>query len=196
MASIKHISIINQSQLKFFTTKDLQGLFKIKAKRTVEDLIKKLIEEKVLGQLEKGKYQVINTQPSSFEIAQFLYSPSYISFETALNYHGILSQFPTEITSATTKKRAVKCVENTTYSYSKISSKLFTGYYKEDTYLIASPEKALFDQFYMISKSLKTEEYLNEMDYSQVNLKKFVKYVNLFSGNYKKTITEIINKYL
>ena len=125
MTSIAYTNTISQSQLRFFTTKDLQQLLKIESKRTLEDLVKRLIKENILTQLEKGKYLVSNKQPSSFEIAQFLYSPSYISFETALNYHGILSQFPTEITSATTKKRTSKIVEDKVYSYAKISPKLF-----------------------------------------------------------------------
>ncbi|MFW5702849.1 MAG: type IV toxin-antitoxin system AbiEi family antitoxin domain-containing protein, partial [Candidatus Dojkabacteria bacterium] len=62
-------------------------------------------DQKVLIQLEKGKYQIAGRSPSDFAIAQFLYSPSYISFETALNYHGILPQFPHEITSATMRRK-------------------------------------------------------------------------------------------
>lgn len=196
MTSIAYTNTISQSQLRFFTTKDLQQLLKIESKRTLEDLVKRLIKENILTQLEKGKYLVSNKQPSSFEIAQFLYSPSYISFETALNYHGILSQFPTEITSATTKKRTSKIVEDKVYSYAKISPKLFTGYFKEDTYLIASPEKALFDQFYMVSKSLKTQEYLDEMDYSIINIHKFNTYLSLVADNSKKLITKLLNKYI
>ena len=196
MTSITYTNTINRSQFKFFTTKDLQELLKIKSKRTLEDLIKRLIKAKVLTQLEKGKYSAINKQPSDFEIAQFLYSPSYISFETALNYHGILSQFPVEITSVTTKKRTIKTIENKIYSYSKINSKLFTGYYKEGIYLIAYPEKALFDQFYMISKSLKTQGYLDEMDYSQLNKNKVIKYLDLLTDNAKKLVSELLNKYI
>lgn len=195
MTSIAYVNTLNQSQLKFFTTKDLQGLFNIKSKRTLEDLIKRLITGGTLSQLEKGKYLAINTQPSSFEIAQFIYSPSYISFETALNYHGVLSQFPTEITSATTKRRTTKLIDGKAYSYSQIDQKLFTGYYKEDAYLIAYPEKALFDQFYMISKSLETEEYLDEMDYTQINSDKVGQYLNLVANSYKKIILKLLNKY-
>ncbi len=196
MTSIEYANLINQSERKFLTTKDISVLIDTKSRRTLEDIIKRLVNGKLLTQLEKGKYHVINTQVSDFEIAQFIYSPSYVSFETALNYHGILSQFPIEITSATTKRRTTKLVNDKTFSYSKLNTKLFTGYYKEDAYLIAYPEKALFDQLYMISKSIKTEEYLDEMDYSQIDVKEVGKYLELVEAGTKSTITNLLNKYI
>jgi len=129
MSSTIYINTTYRSQKKLLATNDLRLLLKIKSPRTLEDLIKRLINEKILTQLEKGKYRVSTAQVPSFEISQFLYSPSYVSFETALNYHGILSQFPIEMTSVTTKKRNSKTVEDVVYSYSRIPRRdgLFTN---------------------------------------------------------------------
>lgn len=196
MASIEYVKLINQAKSKFLTTKDLSVLFGTESRRTQEDIIKRLISEKILTQLERGKYHVTNTQVSDFEIAQFIYAPSYISFETALNYHGILSQFPLEITSATTKKRTSKLVNDRAFSYTKINMRLFTGYYKEDGYLMAYPEKALFDQLYMISRSIKTEEYLDEMDYSRIDMKELSKYLEFVSDNTRSKLAKLFKKYL
>jgi len=196
MTSIEYANLISQSEKKFLTTKDISVLIDTQSRRTLEDIIKRLINSKILTKLERGKYYVANAQISDFEIAQFLYSPSYISFETALNYHGILSQFPIEITSATTKRRTTKLVNNKAFSYAKLNAKIFTGYYKEDGYLIAYPEKALFDQLYMISKSIKTDEYLDEMDYSQINVKEVRKYMELVSDKTKSTVSNLLKRYL
>ena len=196
MTSIEYVNLITQSKRKFLTTKDLDALISTESKRTLEDIVKRLVSGKVLTQLERGKYYVTNMQVSDFEVAQFLYAPSYISFETALNYHGILSQFPLEITSATTKRRTTKLINDKAFSYAKINSKIFTGYYKEDDYLMAYPEKALFDQLYMISKSIKTEEYLDEMDYSQIDVKEVGKYLELVSDSTKSTVSNLLKKYL
>lgn len=196
MTSIEYVNLISQSKRTFLTTKDLGALISTESRRTLEDIVKRLVNGKVLTKLEKGKYLVTNMSVSDFEVAQFLYAPSYISFETALNYHGILSQFPLEITSATTKRRAMKLVNDKAFSYAKINSKLFTGYYKEDGYLMACPEKALFDQLYMISKSIKTEEYLDEMDYSLIDVKEVCKYLELVSDSTKSTVSNLLKKYL
>ncbi len=171
MASLNHATAILQLDKNCFTTSDIKVLLQIEKNRTLEDAVQRLIKSKVLISLERGKYLKGAANVSDFEIAQFLYSPSYISFETALNYHGILSQFPMEITSATTKRRIIKEVLGKVFSYANISTKLFTGYYKEDKFLMALPEKALFDQLYMIARGLKTEQYMDEMDYTRVKNK-------------------------
>ena len=196
MASIQYAEKIYATKRKFFKYHELGDLFGIESSRTLEDVLRRLVTETIIQQLEKGKYLVTSKDPSDFEIAQFLYSPSYISFETALNYHGILSQFPIELTSATTKKRTTKTVSGKVYSYSKVSTKLYTGYYKEGESLIAKPEKALFDQLYMIAKAIKTEEYLDEMDYSKVDRKAVDKYLKLTTESFAKKIIALLEKHL
>jgi len=179
-----------------FSSRDIQEVFGIKSKKTLEGVIKKFVDENILTRLEKGKYLLADANISDFEIAQFLYSPSYISFETALNYHGILSQFPVEITSATTKFPVQKVIQGKLYSYSKIKVNLFTGYYKEKNALIAYPEKALFDQLYMIAKGVKTEEYLDEMDYINIDKNSLNEYMVLLPENLKSKISGYIGEYL
>jgi len=196
MSSMEYLNKIYNSDKKLFKTTDIQKILGIEIDRTLEDVIKRFIDRKILTQLEKGKYMLSNANVSEFEISQFLYSPSYISFETALNYHGILSQFPMEITSATTLKNVEKEIDKKIYSYSKINTDLYTGYYKEGNSLIAEPEKALFDQFYMIAKGIKRKEYLNEMDYSNINKKKLMKYVDLLQNGLSTSVNDLIKEYL
>ena len=196
MSTYKYLNKINESGKKIFFTKDLQNLLEINSKRTLEDLIKRLLDEKILISLEKGKYLLGSANVSDFEIAQFLYSPSYISFETALNYYGILSQFPVEVTSVTTKSTKKKEVLEKMYTYSQISTSLFIGYIKDENALIALPEKALLDQLYMIVKGLKTKQYLDEMDYSVIDKTKFLEYFKLIPDQLAKSIKEIADKYM
>ncbi len=196
MTSYGQLNTIKESGKSLFTTEDLRQLLEITKDRTLEDLIKRLIDQEILVQMEKGKYLLKGAHTSDFEIAQFLYSPSYISFETALNYHGILSQFPVEITSATTKSTTQKQILEKTYVYSKLSITLYTGYYKENNTLIAYPEKALLDHLYMISKGIKTEQYLDEMDYTNLDRTKIKKYVSLVPQKLQTKIAELIETYL
>ena len=71
---------------------------------TLYKIVKRLIDKNILKTLIDGKYQVVNSVPTDFEIANYIYNPSYISLESALSYYGILSQFVYTITSITTKK--------------------------------------------------------------------------------------------
>ena len=125
-----------------------------------------------------------------------MYSPSYISFETALNYYGLLSQFPLEITSATLGKKTEKEINNQLYTYSKIDKKLFTGYYKESNYLIATKEKALFDEIYLISKSIKSENILENLDLTNFEMDKFKEFLMLLPEKTLKAFQNIMEKYL
>ncbi len=196
MTTYRYLNKIIKSNRHLFSSRDIQEVFGIKSKKTLEGVIKKFVDENILTRLEKGKYLLADANISDFEIAQFLYSPSYISFETALNYHGILSQFPVEITSATTKFPVQKVIQGKLYSYSKIKVNLFTGYYKEKNALIAYPEKALFDQLYMIAKGVKTEEYLDEMDYINIDKNSLNEYMVLLPENLKSKISGYIGEYL
>jgi len=196
MSAIENISKLYESNISLLTTFGLENLLQIKSSRTLEDLITRLIQENVLTQLERGKYYVTAKQPSNFEIANFIYAPSYISFETALNHHGLLSQFPLEITSAALGKKVEKQVNGQLFTYSKIDKKLFTGYYKESGYLIATKEKALFDEVYLISKSVKTEKILDGLDMTIFEMSKFEVFLKLLPQRVLKTFYTIMGKYL
>ncbi len=119
---------------------------------TLSVIIRRLLEANVLTKLERGKYLVNGAGVHEFAIANFLYQPSYVSFESALNYHGVLPQIAYEITSATTKKPVEKIVEDRCYRYNRIKKSLFWGYKKGDGFLVANAEKALLDLTYLASK--------------------------------------------
>lgn len=120
---------------------------------TLSVIIRRLVETGVLVKLERNKYLVNRGNVHEFAIANFLYQPSYISFESALNFHGILPQFSHEITSATVKKPLEKTVGGKIYRYNRIKKSLFWGYHKtSDGFLVAEPEKALLDMVYLSVK--------------------------------------------
>lgn len=196
MESYKIAEKILNTTKSLFTTKDIGILLEINNKRTLEQNIKKLIESEILTPLERGKYFLTKSNISDFSISQFIYSPSYISLETALNIYGILSQFPFEITSITLKKSVTKTIQSKTFKYSHIQKSLFTGYIKKEDYLIATPEKALFDYLYLCSKSIKTESYLNEMDFEIIKKKDLFTFINLMSKSKRFAITQLIERFL
>ena len=74
-----------------------------------------------LIRLKRGVYQFADGQVDEFSLAGYLYQPSYISLETALNNLGIIPDVSANVTSispVTTK--TIKTVKGT-FIYSKIS---------------------------------------------------------------------------
>lgn len=162
------IKKIYESNLFFFSTKTLRDLVGEKKESTFFKYIARLVNDKILIKIEKNKYLLSSSKINDFELANFLQSPSYLSFETALNYHGLLSQFPYEITSATLKKTNLKNFQGKVFSYTHITKSLFWGYKKIENFLIAEPEKAFLDQTYLVAKGIKKIS-LDEIDTAKLN---------------------------
>lgn len=192
MSTYDILNKIYSSPLKTFTTKDLRSLLNIKNRRTFEETIKRLEREKILTKIERGKYIKTNSEYSKFGISQFIYQPSYISLETAFSYYGLIDQLPFEITAVSTKKSIEKQFEGQIYSYKKINKELFIGYKKEEDFLIAFPEKAIFDQLYLSLFGIKSDNILKNIKKDSFDPQKVLEYLTPLS---KKTEKAFKNKF-
>lgn len=170
---------IYNSKFLLFTLKTLTDILEIKKESTVFSVIKKLLQAEVLIKLERNKYLLKGDKVNDFALANFLYQPSYISFESALNFYGILSQFPYEISSATPKKTVGKNFQNKAFIYTHIKRDLFWGYDKKEDFIIAFPEKALLDQLYLAAKGYKKIN-LDEYDLSKINITRLKNYLKKY----------------
>jgi len=174
MRLVEIIKILKETKVKILSLSDLKKLLDIENDNTAYKIAAKLIGEKFLLRIKKGTYISTFNSPEDFELANALYVPSYISFESALSYYGILSQFPYSTTSASPKKTKKITVEGKEYSYTQISRKLYWGFRREGQIIIASQEKALLDMLYITAKGRRKVE-LDELDYSSINKKDFYK---------------------
>ncbi|MFZ5909263.1 MAG: type IV toxin-antitoxin system AbiEi family antitoxin domain-containing protein [Chloroflexota bacterium] len=169
-----------QSSLALFTTKalrDLSGAAMPPA--TFFSLLSRLVKQSILQRIERDKYLLVGATVHDFRIANFLYEPSYVSLEAALNFHGILPQFPYEIASVTPKKPVAKTWDGKTYRYARIKQSLFWGYDLAHGFLIAQPEKALLDLLYLQSKGLAVV-HLDEFDLSKLDRQRLAAYASRF----------------
>ena len=155
--------------VKVVTSETIKKLYPDKSTNTLRGIIRRLLKQGRIGRLKKGQYELKTNPLSTFEKANVLYSPSYISLESALNFYGILPQFPHVITSVT-PLHSKKIQLEQTYEYSRIQSELYTDFVKEERFLIATPEKALADMLYFASKGLRKVN-IDEYDFSQIDLK-------------------------
>ena len=171
---------IYQSNLELFTTKTLRDLLGANLPQaTFFSMLSRLTRQNILQKLERDKYMLVGGRAHDFRIANFLYEPSYVSLEAALNFHGVLPQFPYEIASMTTRKPVTKTVDEKTYRYARIKRSLFWGYESVQGFLIAQPEKALLDLLYLTSKGLAIL-HMDELDTSKLDKARFASYAKKF----------------
>jgi len=112
--------------------------------------IARLIKDGALIQLRRGLYA---TQPDihPYCFAASIYGPSYISFESALSFYGLIPEAVHEITSATIKRPALFANRFGYFRYLSIPRSVYTiGIDRIEEsgipFLIASPTKALCDR--------------------------------------------------
>ena len=180
---------IYDSCLLFFILKTLRDILDIRKESTMFSVVRKLLEAKVLIKIEKNKYLLKDAKINDFALANFIYQPSYVSFESALNFYGILSQFPYEVSSATPKKTTEKVFQGKVFVYTHIKKDLFWGYEKKRNFLIALPEKALLDQLYLSAKGYRRIN-LDEYDLERINVSRLRSYLRKYpqTKQFKKIV--------
>ena len=168
-----------------------------------------VLEEKNnrLIKLKRGLYET-NKDTDPFTIANVLLSPSYISFETALSYYGMIPERVYAIKSASFKKNKKKEYKNSfgLFLYQDVNSNAYPYDINEIEIdgikvMIASREKALTDMLYIISPRNNKKELLdllfedlriNEAIFDELDKNKIIELCDLYSS---KTLN-ILKRYL
>ncbi len=110
----------------------------------------------------KGLYAVVTdigslsaNDISVYTICQALNKDSYVSFESALQYHGIFDQMLSAIGAVTFKRARTYKIKNAQIKFFKIKKRLYFGFNQERSDIglvnIARKEKALLDILYFRS---------------------------------------------
>ena len=171
---------IYESPFTLFTTKTLRDLSGTDLPQpTFFALLARLTQQHILQKIERDKYILAGAKIHDFRIANFLYEPSYVSLESALNFHNVLSQFPYEVASVTPKKPVTKSLNGKTFRYVHMKQTLFWGYEAVHGFLIAQPEKALLDLLYFQSKGLAIL-HMDELDWSRLDKARLLEWIKRF----------------
>lgn len=169
---------LKQKGITLFTLTDFSRIYSITNKNSLSKKIQSLEQKKLIRRLINGKYALSISPVSEFKIAQFILSPSYISLESALSFHGIITGFPYSITSITTKTTKTYIIDKKEFSYSHLAPKFLWGYEKQEDFLIATKEKALLDYCYLSFKGIKTPLDFEELDSTGLNKKLLSEYIH------------------
>lgn len=169
--------------------------------------IQRMVKNKELYYITKGLYET-DSHVNPFFLADPIYSPSYISFETALSHYGLIPERVYAITCATFDKRKKKAFNTDfgLYMYRDVPKKVFSqavnivsqaGY----TYKIATKEKALCDKLYSFSKINNMKE-MREVLFEDLRINEIVldtfdcDIVNELSGLYHSRNVSLFAKML
>lgn len=181
-----------KKQSKIFTPLDLQRVFGV-SYDTARKFILRYVKEGFIIKLKKGLYSLEAYFPSEFEIANRVYSPSYVALEYAMMYYGIIPETVYNVTSVTTKSSREFIINNISYTYSKIKKNAFSGYLRKsmdgNIVLIAEAEKALADYLYFVDLGQKV--VYDRIDVSKFSKNKLIEYAKLFK---RKSLIKLVNK--
>lgn len=165
------------------------------------------IKDKKLFKIVNGLYETDSNTPG-YLLASSIYGPSYISFEYALSYYGLIPERVTTITCATFEKKKKKeyITDFGTFTYRDIPSSAYPEeiILKEEnnySYQIATPEKALCDKLYSLSplfnytnleNMLFNDLRIDEEAFNKLDILK----INKLSKLYHSTNVELLAKYM
>ena len=152
---MKTIELKNALPLSIFSHEMIYSLLE-KSISNVNEKISNLVRNKELIRLKKGFYtfsKLYQTKPINLiSVANTLYSPSYVSFDYALSYYGMIPERVSEVTSATSKNEKLFDTPIGRFSYKKVSPEAYSlgiDWIYDDVEggrFIATAEKALCDK--------------------------------------------------
>ena len=178
-------SKIKAKKLWLFGAAEVRTLFGLSASATAS-LLHRYKKAGFIVQPRRGLYLLPDTLPSDFHLANRMYSPSYLSLEAALSYHGIIPETVYEITSVTPKATRRFSALGKVFSYHKIKQSAYSGYrtepYQGVSFYIAEPEKAIVDASYL--RLVRGGNQIERFNKQKLDLGKTLSYARLF-GNAK-----------
>lgn len=137
--------------------------------RNPDTKIERMVQHGDLVPIKRGWFET-NQAVEPHLLAGVLCRPSYLSFDYALEYYGLIPEHVFTITSATFKKKKKKVYQNAfgRFSFQDVPAVIYPwgilghrdgSYY----YQIATPEKALCDKLYTISPPVRNQRELYEL---------------------------------
>jgi len=143
----------------------------------VRPAVNRWVKNGKVVRLHKGLYALAEpyrkTPLEPFVIANELKSPSYISLQSALAYHGMIPEYVPQVTSITTARPCTIHTPVGTFVFRHINKKYFHGFTQNalparQRFFIASPEKALLDLIYLTPQS-DNAAYLQQLRLQNLN---------------------------
>jgi len=144
---------LHEGELYYFSPSDLTALFDLPMAKAYE-ILRRLKSEEVVRPVQAGKYLLLGFRPervlsNPMFIATRVANPAYVSYWSALHFHGLTEQVPRTIFVATARKRKPLDFNGARLVFVRVAPYKFFGYQREMIgdlpVLVAEVEKALVD---------------------------------------------------
>ncbi len=137
------------------TTQEVIGKLSFATEESKYRFVSQLSEAGWLVRIRHGLYQIADVSSlgtltlSRYTIAHLLHPESYVSFEAALQFHGLFDQSLKSVSSVTTRSRSSSDVQGICYRFIKTQESSYFGFASETfdgrRVQIAHIEKAMID---------------------------------------------------
>lgn len=172
----------------YFSLNDIQKFAKGKLK-SLPVMLFRLVQQGRLQRIMRGYFTFDLTRVDWEEFACSLRKPSCISLEYALYYYGFLDQVPEIITLVTPGVSRIFSCNGKDLEYSHIKRELFFAYEISENALIATKEKALLDELYLISLK-KRHLTINPEWFKKIDRTLFRKWLKKYPSSVKKLVLD------
>lgn len=140
----------------------------------------------------RGVYYLAGEVEDKYKIANKVYTPSYISLDSALGKYDLIPETVYTLTSITTKATREFTDDQTVYRYYRIKKEAFIGYHKEGDTLWADPAKAVTDYLYFVSQG---DRQLNDrLNLEKIDKNKVLYYAEFFHNKKLNTLIQRVFK--
>ena len=190
---------IQGNNFLLFSLEDVTSFFPDENHSSVKKALWRWKQKGWISSLKRGCYEL--TFPKTFLIpdtfiANKLYSPSYVSLETALSHYSIIPEVAMAVTSLSTKPTRTFKNKHGLFLYRTIKPAAFCGYTIEQVngfnVLLAEPEKAFIDYLYFKTLNNKTysvkEERFDNDIIATLKKNKLKTYAHLYGLNLKRIL--------
>lgn len=173
------------------------------------DKITNMVKNKELFPIVRGLYET-NRNTSGYLLASSIYNPSYLSFDFALSYYGLIPEAVYTFTSATFRKNRKKKFNTPfgTFIYRDVPEEVYPlgirviheGKY---SYLLANAEKAICDKLYTLSPASNIRELedvlfndlrIEKEDFYSLDKDKMSKYAKLYNSTNLDILIKLLRR--
>ena len=192
MTGIDALKKLEELKKDYYSVKDIERVLNMPID-SLRGQLTRWCKKGVLVRIAGGIYAPYGTEIDVLKIANQMYYPSYLSFESALSKYGILSQVPYTLTFATPKKTKKMILNEVEVEFTKLSDKYFFGYTFENGINIAIPEKALVDCLYLVSKGKRIMN-VDELYLKNIDKEKLIEISKVFPKNTMELVTDVAGR--
>jgi predicted transcriptional regulator of viral defense system len=162
------------------------------SKAEVANKIVRLKKAGWLVAVKQGIYAITNigshnfTNISPLVISRVFVPNSYVSFEFALNYHGLFDQLPSKVTAVTPLKSKKYHFQNLDYQFVRAKPEIMVGFTEttldDQKARVAEVEKALLDFLHFRKDSYTVDLVLEKLKEAkdEIDSKKLIAYAKLY----------------